>query len=228
MSVGVEFVAAAVEECGIGSRGDCQFMHGRRRCYFNGDCGTPRDHTRALPFREDPDDAPTDAGPRTTRYRVRTTRLGQASFTERTDDHGRPTTRRDADRSPRNRRGCVDCGLGGRGLTERPVRAEGAAQAKPATQPEPLAIGSAAPDFSLPGVDGKTYSLASFKASKVLAVVFTAVHCPTAEVYEGRIKKLVADYEKRGVAFVAIQPNNARRSGSTRWATPTSATRSRT
>jgi len=85
----------------------------------------------------------------------------------------------------------------------------GAVQAKPATHPEPLAMGSPAPDFSLPAVDGKTYSLSSFKDSKVLAVIFTAVHCPTAEVYEGRIKQLVTDYQKRGVAFVAIQPNNA-------------------
>ena len=58
-----------------------------------------------------------------------------------------------------------------------------------ADHPEPLAIGSPAPDFSLPAVDGKTYSLASFKDSKALVVIFTAVHCPTAEVYEGRIKK---------------------------------------
>ena len=51
--------------------------------------------------------------------------------------------------------------------------------------PPPLAIGAPAPDFSLPGIDGKTYSLASFKEHKVLVVIFTAVHCPTAEVYEG-------------------------------------------
>jgi peroxiredoxin len=75
--------------------------------------------------------------------------------------------------------------------------------------PAPLAIGSPAPDFSLPGIDGKTYSLDSFKSSKVLAVIFTAVHCPTAEVYEARIKQLVADYVKKGVAFAVIQPNNA-------------------
>ena len=100
-------------------------------------------------------------------------------------------------------------GLVAAGLIERPVRAEAVTQAQPATHPEPLALGSAAPDFSLPATDGKTYSLATFKDSKVLAVIFTAVHCPTAEVYEGRIKQLVADYRKRGVAFVAIQPNNA-------------------
>ena len=76
-------------------------------------------------------------------------------------------------------------------------------------QPAPLAIGSPAPDFKLPGIDGKTYSLASFRNSKALAVIFTAVHCPTAEVYEARIKQLVSDYRKRGVAFAVIQPNNA-------------------
>ena len=79
---------------------------------------------------------------------------------------------------------------------------------RPDDHPVPLAIGSAAPDFRLSGIDGKTYSLASFKDSKALVVIFTAVHCPTAEVYEGRIKKLAADYRARGVGFVVIQPNS--------------------
>ena len=71
------------------------------------------------------------------------------------------------------------------------------APATPARPSATLAIGSPAPDFSLPGIDGKTYTLASFKDAKALVVIFTAVHCPTAEVYEGRIKKLVADYRRR-------------------------------
>ena len=79
-----------------------------------------------------------------------------------------------------------------------------------ADHPEPLAIGSPAPDFSLPAVDGKTYSLDSFKDRKALVVIFTAVHCPTAEIYEGRIKKLIADYTPKGVGFVVIQPNSAK------------------
>jgi peroxiredoxin len=74
--------------------------------------------------------------------------------------------------------------------------------------PPTLAIGAAAPDFSLPATDGKIYRLSDFAASKVLVVVFTCVHCPTAQLYEGRIKKLAADYRDRGVALVAIQPNN--------------------
>jgi peroxiredoxin len=76
--------------------------------------------------------------------------------------------------------------------------------------PLPLAIGSPAPDFNLPAVDGKTYSLSSFKDGNVLVVIFTAVHCPTAEIYESRIKQLVADYRGRGVAFAVIQPNSAK------------------
>ena len=76
--------------------------------------------------------------------------------------------------------------------------------------PVALAIGAEAPDFTLPGVDGKSYSLASFASSPVLVVIFTAVHCPTAEVYEARLKQLVAEYQPKGVAFVAIQPNSAK------------------
>ena len=75
---------------------------------------------------------------------------------------------------------------------------------------KPLAIGSAAPDFSLPGVDGKTYTLADFTGSKLLIVVFTSNHCPTAQAYEERLKKIVVDYKSKGVAMVAIQPNSTK------------------
>ncbi len=71
-----------------------------------------------------------------------------------------------------------------------------------------LGIGERAPDFSLPGVDGKTYSLATFEDSQILVVVFTCNHCPTAQAYEGRIKELHKAYKDRGVALVAISPND--------------------
>ncbi|MCI0360974.1 MAG: redoxin domain-containing protein [Planctomycetaceae bacterium] len=71
-----------------------------------------------------------------------------------------------------------------------------------------LAIGDAAPDFHLPDVDGKEYSLASFKGAKLLLVVFTCNHCPTAQAYEARLKQLQADYRDKGVALVAISPND--------------------
>jgi peroxiredoxin len=74
--------------------------------------------------------------------------------------------------------------------------------------PPTLVAGATAPDFALPGVDGKTYHLADFSSSKVFAIVFTCDHCPTAQLYEGRIKKLAVDYRDRSVTVVAIQPND--------------------
>lgn len=71
-----------------------------------------------------------------------------------------------------------------------------------------LAIGSAAPDFKLPGVDGKAYTLKSFADARLLLVIFTCNHCPTAQAYEQRIKDLHADYQSKGVALVAISPND--------------------
>ncbi len=71
-----------------------------------------------------------------------------------------------------------------------------------------LAIGSQAPDFSLKGVDGKMYSLSSFKNARILAIVFTCDHCPTAQAYEDRIIALSKDYKPRGVDVVAIMPND--------------------
>ncbi|HTD39051.1 MAG TPA: redoxin family protein [Mucilaginibacter sp.] len=71
-----------------------------------------------------------------------------------------------------------------------------------------LEIGASAPDFKLQGVDGKTYTLASFKDAKVLAVIFMCNHCPTSQAYEKRIIKLTSDYASKGVSVVAINPNN--------------------
>jgi hypothetical protein len=70
-----------------------------------------------------------------------------------------------------------------------------------------LAIGSAAPDFSLPGIDGKIHKLGEYKAP-ILVVMFICNHCPTSQLYEGRMKKLVSVYSGKGVGFVAINPND--------------------
>ncbi len=71
-----------------------------------------------------------------------------------------------------------------------------------------LAIGSPAPDFSLPGVDGKVHTLSDYSADKVLVVIFTCDHCPIAQMYESRIKQLVSAYSGKSVGIVAIQPND--------------------
>jgi peroxiredoxin len=88
------------------------------------------------------------------------------------------------------------------------VRAQDDTLRKAADVPLILKIGAPAPDFALPGIDGKTHNLKEYSSSKVLAIVFTCDHCPVAQMYEKRIKKLTSDYMSRGVAVVAINPND--------------------
>ena len=71
-----------------------------------------------------------------------------------------------------------------------------------------LEIGSPAPDFSLPGVDGKTHALAEYADSQLLVIIFTCNHCPDAVAAQERIKSLTADYKEKGVAVVAISGND--------------------
>src|SRR2546430_6810665 len=77
-----------------------------------------------------------------------------------------------------------------------------------AANPPMLKIGEKAPDFNLPGVDGKNYTLKDFADAKILVIIFTCNHCPTAQAYEQRIIKLNEDYKDKGVALVAISPND--------------------
>ena len=72
-----------------------------------------------------------------------------------------------------------------------------------------LEIGQKGPDFSLPNVDGKVLSLASFTGKKVVVVVFTYNHCPYAQAYEDRLLAIQADYAGQGVQFVAVNANDA-------------------
>jgi peroxiredoxin len=72
----------------------------------------------------------------------------------------------------------------------------------------PLALGAGAPDFSLAGIDGRAHTLGEYAASPVLAIVFTCNHCPAAQLYERRIQRLSDDYRGKGVALVAINPDN--------------------
>jgi peroxiredoxin len=71
-----------------------------------------------------------------------------------------------------------------------------------------LAIGAPAPDFSLPGVDGQVHKLSDYAASPVLVIVFMCNHCPIASIYEQRVQQMADEYGPKGVAVVAIQPND--------------------
>jgi peroxiredoxin len=80
----------------------------------------------------------------------------------------------------------------------------------PAADTPTLALGSPAPDFDLPGIDGRNHRLSDFAGADLLVVVFTCNHCPTAQAYEARVQKLHDEYRKRRVALVAISPNDPR------------------
>ena len=71
-----------------------------------------------------------------------------------------------------------------------------------------LEIGQAAPEFKLPGVDGKDYSLKDFNDNNFLVIMFICNHCPTAQSYEDRMIQLVNDYKDKGVGFLAVSPND--------------------
>lgn len=75
-------------------------------------------------------------------------------------------------------------------------------------EPKTLEIGSQAPDFSLKGVDDKTYTLADFASSKVLVIVFSCNHCPTAQAYQDRLINIYNKYKSKGVELVVISPNS--------------------
>lgn len=71
-----------------------------------------------------------------------------------------------------------------------------------------LELGAKAPDFDLPGIDGRNYSLDDFAEFDVLMVLFTSNHCPTSHSIEKRLQKLITDYSDRNFGIVAINPNH--------------------
>lgn len=81
-------------------------------------------------------------------------------------------------------------------------------EVKPDSDHPVLTIGSPAPDFSLPGVDGKTHTLSEYAGAKVLAILFDCNHCPESHLYDDRIRKLYADYRDKGVQLVVVSPDN--------------------
>lgn len=70
-----------------------------------------------------------------------------------------------------------------------------------------LKIGSLAPNFNLIGVDGKQYSLDSFRDKKILIIIFSCNHCPYVQAYEERIISIQKDFLNKGVQIVAINSN---------------------
>ncbi|MDD9942698.1 MAG: thioredoxin family protein [Myxococcales bacterium] len=76
------------------------------------------------------------------------------------------------------------------------------------TQSNGMPLGTAAPRFSLPATDGRSYALDDFANSPVLVVVFTCNHCPYARAIEDRLIAFQQEFGERGVVVVAISSND--------------------
>jgi peroxiredoxin len=87
--------------------------------------------------------------------------------------------------------------------------AQGARADNPTDAKAGLAIGAAAPDFTLPDADGKEHSLASLKGKAGTVILFVATKCPVSNAYNARMQKLADDYRAKGFNVVGINSNVA-------------------
>jgi len=71
-----------------------------------------------------------------------------------------------------------------------------------------LALGTPAPDFSLPDVGGRKVSLDDFRGTPALLVMFICNHCPFVKHVRDELAKLVKEYQVKGVAAVGISSND--------------------
>ena len=74
-----------------------------------------------------------------------------------------------------------------------------------------LRLGTAVPEFTLPDLNGKIVSPASFKSAPALLVMFICNHCPYVRHIAPEIARLAKEYQARGVAIIAINANDAER-----------------
>ncbi len=68
--------------------------------------------------------------------------------------------------------------------------------------------GLAAPDFRLPGVDGKTYTLADVRGPNGLLVMFICNHCPYVKSVRDRIIRDARELKAHGIQCAAIMSND--------------------
>ncbi len=70
-------------------------------------------------------------------------------------------------------------------------------------------IGTYAPDFELPGIDGSVHHLARYlDTHKAVGVVFMCNHCPYVKLYLERLKQIQADFSGQGFTLIGINPND--------------------
>jgi peroxiredoxin len=72
----------------------------------------------------------------------------------------------------------------------------------------PDSLGRNAPDFALPGVDGRMYSLSDFREARALVIVFMCNHCPYVQAVDDRLNALAKEYASRGMCLIGISSND--------------------
>ena len=77
------------------------------------------------------------------------------------------------------------------------------------TESTMLELGTTAPPFELPEVEGGTVSLEDFAGAPALLVMFICNHCPFVKHVRGELARIGREYGERGVAVVAISSNDA-------------------
>ena len=72
-----------------------------------------------------------------------------------------------------------------------------------------LPLGTTAPQFHLPAVDGRDRALDDYADAPALVLVQSCNHCPYVQAWEGRLNAVQRHYADRGVRLVAISSNDA-------------------
>jgi peroxiredoxin len=72
-----------------------------------------------------------------------------------------------------------------------------------------IALGTEAPRFELPGVDGRDHSLDDYADADLLVLIQSCNHCPYVQAWEGRMIDLQREFGDRSVRIVAVNSNDA-------------------
>jgi len=76
------------------------------------------------------------------------------------------------------------------------------------TESQMLALGTPAPDFSLPDTEGNTVSLKDFDGEPALLVIFMCNHCPFVIHLREALAEFAREYADQGLAIVGISAND--------------------
>ncbi len=75
-------------------------------------------------------------------------------------------------------------------------------------QPPLCNFGWKAPDFDLPGIDGRRYDLASARGKNGLLVMFICNHCPYVKSIRERLVRDTLELQQHGINSIAIMSND--------------------